>query len=184
MVSRLSLATTPVINPQQPSTPAIKCQADKLVLHRFPATHPIQVLNPKPVNENIVYAATHAWNSPIRVGSHHIARHFSRNSDLLYLGHPISLGSILSRADNQLASRWQLLKRGPNAVHTPPGMLEMNTFMPFAPGPSLLQRNSLSNRFGWKLSLPRVLRKIREAGFFQPDLLWLETGPSSVHRWW
>jgi len=51
----------------------------------------------------------------------------------------------------------------------------MNTFMPFAPGPSVLQRNSLSNRFGWKFSLPCVLHKIKEAGFFQPDLLWLDS---------
>lgn len=54
-------------------------------------------------------------------------------------------------------------------------MLEMNALMPFAPGPSLLQRNVISNRLGWKLSIPNVAHTIEETGFLNPELLWIDS---------
>ena len=127
------------------------------------------------MRKRLIYAATHAWNSPIRVGSHHIAHHLSSNYDVLYLSHPVSLSSLLSRKDNQLKERLSLLRSGISAKYTPAHIREMSWFMPFAPGPSIVQKTHLCVNHGYKICIPNPKSTLRRHGYFAPDLLWLDS---------
>lgn len=51
----------------------------------------------------------------------------------------------------------------------------MTTLMPFAPGPSALQRNALSRYLGWKFTLPSAQKTIGTSGFYRPDVLWIDS---------
>jgi glycosyltransferase involved in cell wall biosynthesis len=127
------------------------------------------------MNSRAVYVGTHAWGSPIRVGSHHLARQLATQHEVLYLSHPITLSSIFSPADNQLKIRARLLREGISSRYTPTSVREMNWFMPFAPGPSGFHRSNICVNYGSKVCLPNPRRILRDNGFLKPDVLWLDS---------
>ncbi len=123
----------------------------------------------------LIYAATHGWRSPIRVGSHHFARVFAESYETLYVSHPISIASVFSPADNQLLERWRTVKTRVNSQHTPPNMQELAWFMPLAPGPAWPQNSRWSVAHGWRLCWPNSKRILQEAGYSRPDALWIDS---------
>jgi len=125
--------------------------------------------------KRIVYVATHAWRSPVRVGSHHLARAMSRHNQVLYLSHPISIRSIFSRADNQLGIRLKLWKDGVVDVPGEQNLTEANWIMPFAPSPKWRGNSSTLHSICWRWCFPKPKKVFERYGFDRPDELWLDS---------
>ena len=121
----------------------------------------------------IFYAATHAWKSPIRVGSHYISSALSRYNPLVYSSHPISLASLFSQANNQLKERWDLVTSHPKEVAH--NLSELTWLMPLAPSPAPLLRSKFVVRYGWRATWPPLKSTIRNLKLDGLDQLWLDT---------
>lgn len=130
----------------------------------------------------VLMASPNYWTSPFQVGSHHLARAFSRAGwEVAFVSDPISpLHRLAGAAAEDLKAR--------NDIHRAGGHVDPDhgvwTYVPramLAPHHSPILRSRSVHR-GWhRLTVPPVVRVVREAGFGEVDLLYLD---SAVQRFW
>lgn len=120
----------------------------------------------------MLYAATHRFDSPIRVGSHHLAKLLCESHDLLYLSHPVSLASLLNPADNQLASR---MRPRSGASADVDGLQELTPKFVVAPGNRFPLNTSLVLDHAWRTSVPTLRSQLKRRGAQAPDWLFLDS---------
>ena len=128
---------------------------------------PVNSSEPRPT---CIYVATHTWNSPIRVGSHHLSVRFAKSMRVLYVSHPVSLASLINPADNHLRNRLVTLFGG-GADALPAGMQQLAAFAPFAPSNRWPLNRGVVVDHAWRASLPRLKPLLRRTGFDAPDVL-------------
>lgn len=129
----------------------------------------------------VLMASPNYWTSPFQVGSQHLARAFSRAGwQVAFVSDPISPLHKLAGAPENLRAR--------TAIHRAGGLVDPEhavwTYVPWAiltPHHSPLLRSRQVHR-GWhRLTVPPVVQVVREAGFGEVDLLYLD---SAVQRFW
>lgn len=120
-----------------------------------------------------VYAATHRFDSPIRVGSHHFAELIAESHELLYATHPVSIASFLNTADNQLMSRlgWDSRRVGKASVE----LTEVTPFFAIAPGNRRPFNTEFVLEHCWRSCVPSLRRQIAAHEMGTPDWLVLDT---------
>ena len=109
------------------------------------------------------------YQSPIRVGSHHYADHFSRTCDVLWISLPWHLLQQIKNADN---NRYAYYNHGrPSVMHgqlkalTPFTMVPYRRGFPFGAGFIVDHYCSFM--------IPRIRRILKETGFDKVDLVWM-----------
>lgn len=125
--------------------------------------------------KKILMACHNYWTSPFQVGSHHLARQFVRfGYEVAFISDPISPLHFLGGRKADLAEKWR--------IHRQDGLRDLGgklwTYVPFSlvtPHNSPLLRSSWVYRSWAKLSLPNVAKKVRQMGFGQVDLLYLDS---------
>lgn len=117
---------------------------------------------------------THHWTSPMQVGSHHLAREFVRAGyEVGYLSAPVTPLHLLRKMDRDLSERIRVFKRGGRFDHQGhvwsyvPGAL-------FAPDSRAVLNSKAVYNSWFRSTLPNVITKITQAGFDNPDILYID----------
>jgi glycosyltransferase involved in cell wall biosynthesis len=118
-------------------------------------------------------ASGNYWTSPMQAGSHHIARRLvARGWEVAYITDPISPWHLLGGVD--LGKRAELYIHG--------GRRDLDgRLWAYVPGALVVPANRPMLRSAWvhshwqQLSLPNVVRKARQQGFGQVDLLLMDS---------
>jgi len=125
--------------------------------------------------KKILMACHNYWTSPFQVGSHHLARQFVRlGYEVAFISDPISPLHFLGGRKGDLAEKLRINRQG--------GLRDLDgklwAYVPFSlvtPHNSPILRSSWVYRSWVKLSLPNVVQKVRQMGFGQVDLLYLDS---------
>lgn len=127
------------------------------------------------MGKRVLYAAIHAWTSPLRVGSHAIAEQFAKRGwEVAYVSAPITPLNFLRPTGAQFPYRWREYCAG--------GGLDLNGrlrhYVPFsvaAPANRPGFRSEWLFRNWHRLTVPNLLSAVRRTGFGEVDLLFLDT---------
>ena len=128
-----------------------------------------------------LFAASNAWDSPFRVGSHHLADGLlKRGWEVAFVSNPISPFHVLGGLSKQLRDRFRIYRSG--GVFREGGSLW--TYVPATVVPPQ-NRAGVENRWvqcHWQqLTWPPVIKRIRDRGFGKVDLLYFD---SVVQGFW
>lgn len=126
-------------------------------------------------------AAVNYWGSPLMVGSHHIGKSLAQAGwDVAFIGNPISPLHLSQGVSPELKARFNQYRNRP--ITDKPTRL-----WPYVPGALLTPFNKPLLRSEWvhrnwhKITFPNVVKKIRQKGFGEVDLLYLD---SPVQSFW
>ncbi len=126
-------------------------------------------------------ACPNYWDSPFRVGSHHLARGFAQSGwDVAYISDPISPFHWIAGVTPELRERFQNYRAG--GVQWKGGSL-----WAYVPGALLTPHNKPLLRSSWvirnwpRLSLPNVIGLLETRGFGEVDVLYID---SIAQRFW
>lgn len=126
-------------------------------------------------------ACVHHWDSPLQVGSQHLARCLlARGWRVAYVSAPITPLHLAKPCRDQLGRRFAIWKQGGERHHEG-RLFAYVPAAPAAPDTRPLLRNSLLLRHWQRLSLPPVARLLSREGFGQVDLLYLD---NFFHSFW
>jgi glycosyltransferase involved in cell wall biosynthesis len=127
--------------------------------------------------KKILMACSNPWNSVFQVGSHHLAREFVKlGYEVAFISDPISPFHLLN--STALKARFELYCSG--GVHE-------NNLWAYVPATLLPPQNKPFLRSEWvhrhwdQLSFPSVVRKAKENGFGEVDLLYFD---SAIQSFW
>lgn len=128
-----------------------------------------------------LFAASNAWDSSFRVGSHHLAVGLLRRGwDVAYVSNPISPFHVLAGYSGQLRDRYLNYRAG--------GVIRENGHLwAYVPATAIppLNRARIENRWvqrHWQhFTWPSIVKKIKERGFGKVDLLYID---SVVQGFW
>ena len=123
----------------------------------------------------VLMACTNYWHSPYQVGSHHLARGFVREGwDVAFVSDPISPLHLVGGWSDELCERF--------ASYRSHGVEDLAGHVwAYTPATLASPHNKPILRSGWihrnwaKLSLPNVVRMVRERGFGEVDLLYFDS---------
>lgn len=122
-----------------------------------------------------IIVGIHSWNSPFRVGTHHITRYLlKRGFSVAHICAPLTPFHRLLPQSVALQER--------RANHSAGGVWEQNQrlwhYVPYAliaPDNRPFLSNSLVRDYWQYLSVPNVVRKLESAGFAEVDLLFIDS---------
>jgi glycosyltransferase involved in cell wall biosynthesis len=126
------------------------------------------------VQRSVLIAAPHHWTSPFQVGGQHLARAFAAAGwRVAYVSNPISPAHLSHGWTPDLKARAAIWRSGGLSV---PGT-SIWTYVPAAlatPASKPLLRSRWVHRNWGRLSIPNVVRKVRQAGFRSVDLILID----------
>lgn len=130
-------------------------------------------------------ACVHHWNSPLQVGSQHLAGCLLRRGwEVAYVSAPVTPLHLLKAGRDGLARRFAIWKRG-GVWHQPQDYQgRLFSYVPaalVAPDSRPLLRSQAMLRNWQRLSLPQAPRVLHVQGFGQVDLLYLD---NFFHTFW
>jgi glycosyltransferase involved in cell wall biosynthesis len=109
------------------------------------------------------------YQSPIRVGSHHYAEHFSRHYDVLWISLPWHVFQILKGADNDRYTHYNGGR--PVEINDHLKALVPFTFVPYRRGFPFGLGFNVDHYYAFML--PRIRPLLREHGFEDVELVWI-----------
>lgn len=127
--------------------------------------------------KKVLMACSNNWNSPFQVGSHHIANEFIKSGwQVAFVSDPISPLHFLFPSDknNILRDRFKVYKK--HGLEEYDGKL-----WAYVPGTLLAPHNRMILKNDWvqsnweKLTIPNVIRLVKQRGFGEVDLLYLDS---------
>ncbi len=126
-------------------------------------------------NKKILMACSNYWDSPFQVGSHHIAKAFVKAGyDVAFISDPISPAHIVEGISSELCERFDIYKTGGKRV------LDGHLWA-YLPGALFTPNNKPILRSKWvtnnwhRITFPGVVKKIRNAGFGEVELLYVDS---------
>ena len=123
--------------------------------------------------KKVIITGAHYYNSPIQVGNHHIARLFAKNGyRVLFLSEPITPFHRFSGDKSSYQARKELHKKGGERFGDVISYVPWSLLAP-RKAPLLSSKWMLWN---WdRFSSPGLEKKVRELGFSEVDILWMES---------
>ena len=125
--------------------------------------------------KKILMACIHYWDSPLQVGSHHLARCFVQAGfDVAYVSSPLTPMHLLKGFDRTFRERFCNCWAG-GVTHLNGALWAYVPFALIAPDSrQFLQGRSLLRRWA-KTSFPNIKRKLVSQGFGDVDILYLDS---------
>lgn len=112
------------------------------------------------------------WNSPIKLGDHHLAHKFiAAGWDVAYISTAVSLLHLFSGITPELRDRFNMYRSG--------GIRNMNGLWSYVPGALFIPQNKPLLRNKWvfnnwqKFTWPNVVNVVTQHGFAEVDILYL-----------
>lgn len=126
--------------------------------------------------KRILMACSQYWSSPLRVGSHQIARILAKDGwQVAYVSFPISPAHLFGpRGQTRLKDRFAVYRAG--GIHAEGGKL-----WSYVPGSVAVPANKPLLKSGWlhknwhRLTVPSIQGRIRQQGFDSVDVLYFDS---------
>lgn len=126
------------------------------------------------MRKKVLFLENQTFNSDIVVGSHHYAKLFSKDNDVLWISLPWHIFQLIKDKNSDRFKNWNLNK--PQIISD-----SLSVFTPFVPFPyrdfPILKSSFLiENYINYMPGLKKLLKK---SGFDNPDLIWI-TDPRHI----
>ena len=115
-----------------------------------------------------------SFNSHIHVGSHHYAKLFSRDFEVLWVSLPFHFLQLLKDRKSDRFADWNYNR--PIRVSENLQLLTPFTFLPYRNAPLLSSSHYLCN---YRRFMPGLMRNLGRTGFGRPDIAWV-TDPRHI----
>lgn len=123
----------------------------------------------------VIFTSDHAWDSPIQISAHHLARQFRADGwRVLFLANPISPLHLLRAGKSKaIANKFRSWLRGPQVGRDDVTFYSPLTVLPFARFWPFNTQFALSN---WhRFMVPSITRLLKRLGYADPDLMVIDT---------
>lgn len=125
--------------------------------------------------KKILMACCNYWNSPFQVGSHHIAKGFlDLGWEVAFISDPISPLHLLTGVNSELKERYKIYQNNGVRYYN-------NRLWTYVPGSLCTPHNKPVLKSEWiykkwfKLTYPNVISQIKNQGFGEVDLVYLDS---------
>lgn len=123
--------------------------------------------------KKILIAASNYWNSSCQVGTHHIAKYYANKGwDVAYISDPVSALHFVNGVDSEVLARFK------NSLHGGYKYKTLWTYVPFSlltPNNKPILRSRWVNNNWQKLTIPRIISKIKKQNFDKVDILFFDS---------
>jgi len=123
--------------------------------------------------KRILLGACNYWNAPFQVGSHHIAREFSKLGwETLFISDPVTPFHLLKLYEKEIIERFQ---SSLNSIQYEDGIYNHVPFSLIAPYTLGILKSKLIYRNWYKFTFPNILKLIKQYNFDYVDLLYIDS---------